>query len=258
MEMFAAVPAAIGRSLPQILAESGRFGLFILAITFVMSVITWAVVWERARLYKKLRERGSALKRVLVQRGVAPLIPEAERYLPSIEASLLLEARHFLGTRGADGVLVIDDPAEADAERSLLKGALEGRAMNEIGEMERHLNLLSTTSAGAPFLGLLGTVWGIMHSFLSMGLEGAASIEVVGPGIAEALVTTIAGLAAAIPALFAYNAFGRAVRRKETELDWFIARVLDGAIVTRGSRRAANPGGAPGTPSRPARTGATY
>ena len=255
MDLFAAVPAAIGRSLPQILAESGRFGLLILTITFVMSVITWAVVWDRARLYKKLRERGAALKRAMVQRGVPAVVPEAERYLPSIEASLLLEARHFLASRGADGVLVIDDPAEAAAERSLLKGVLEGRAMTEIGEMERHLNLLSTTSAGAPFLGLLGTVWGIMHSFLSMGLEGAASLEVVGPGIAEALITTIAGLAAAIPALFAYNAFGRAVRRKETELDWFIARVLDGAVVSRGSRRAANPGG---SPSRPARTGATY
>jgi biopolymer transport protein TolQ len=257
MEMFAAVPAALGRSLPQILAESGRFGLFILSITFVMSVMTWAVVWDRARLYKKLRERGAALKRMLVQRGVAAATSDAERFLPSIEASLLLEARHFLSSRGAEGVLLLDDPALAEAERSLLKGALEGRAQTEIGEMERHLNLLSTTSAGAPFLGLLGTVWGIMHSFLSMGLEGAASIEVVGPGIAEALVTTIAGLAAAIPALFAYNAFGRAVRRKETELDWFIARVLDGTIVTPSSRRATNPGGA-GSPSRPARTGATY
>ncbi|HXV14437.1 MAG TPA: MotA/TolQ/ExbB proton channel family protein [Candidatus Krumholzibacteria bacterium] len=257
MDLFAAVPAAMGRSLPQILAESGRFGLFILALTFVMSVITWAVVWDRARLYKKLRERGAALKRVVVQRGVPSAMQDADRYLPSIEASLLIEARHFLASRGADGVLMIDDPAEADGERSLLKGALEGRAMTEIGEMERHLNLLSTTSAGAPFLGLLGTVWGIMHSFLSMGLEGAASIEVVGPGIAEALATTIAGLAAAIPALFAYNAFSRAVRRKESELDWFIARVLDGAVVSRGSQRATNPGGS-GSPSRPARTGATY
>jgi len=254
MEFFAAVPAALGRSLPQILAESGRFGLFILAITFVMSVMTWAVVWDRARLYKKLRTHGQAMKRTLVQRGVAAAIPEAERHLPAIEASLLLEARAFLASRGADGVLVFDDPAEADSERSLLKAALEGRAITEIGEMERHLNLLSTTSAGAPFLGLLGTVWGIMHSFLSMGVEGAASLEVVGPGIAEALVTTIAGLAAAIPALFAYNTFGRAVRRKETELDWFIARVLDGAVVSR-ARRAASP---PGTPARPARSGATY
>ena len=118
MEFFAAVPAALGRSLPQILAESGRFGLFILAITFVMSVMTWAVVWDRARLYKKLRARGQAMKRSVVQRGVAASIPEAERNLPAIEASLLLETRAFLASRGADGVLVLEDPAEADSERS--------------------------------------------------------------------------------------------------------------------------------------------
>jgi len=110
MEMFAAVPAALGRSLPQILAESGRFGLFILAITFVMSVMTWAVVWDRARLYKKLRERGAALKRLMVQRGVTAATADAERFLPSIEASLLLETRHFIASRGAEGVLMLDDP----------------------------------------------------------------------------------------------------------------------------------------------------
>jgi biopolymer transport protein ExbB/TolQ len=113
--------------------------------------------------------------------------------------------------------------------------------------MERHLILLSTTSAGAPFLGLFGTVWGIMHSFMSMGAEGSASIEVVGGGIAEALVTTMAGLGCAIPALVAYNLCVRAVRRKETQVDLFISRVVDGVIVRRGSRQ--NPAAA--RPARP-------
>ena len=251
MEFFAAVPAAIGRSLPQILADSGRFGLFILCITFVLSVMTWAVVWDRARLYSRLRSRGDALRKAMATRGVAPCLAEAEHFLPAIEASLLLETKRFMAGRGVDGVLAIDDPAHADAERSRLKSLLEARALNEIGEMERHLILLSTTASMAPFLGLLGTVWGIMHSFLSMGVEGAASIEVVGPGIAEALITTIAGLAAAIPALVAYNVFVRAVHRKETQLDLFIVRVLDSVVVLQGGvqRSAGSP--------RPARTGAT-
>lgn len=251
MDFFAAVPAAIGRSLPQILADSGRFGLFILCITFVMSVMTWAVVWDRARLYSRLRSRGDALRKAMASRGVAPCLADAERYLPAIEASLLLETKRFMAGRGVDGVISTDDPAFADGERSRLKGLLEARALNEIGEMERHLILLSTTASAAPFLGLLGTVWGIMHSFLSMGVEGAASIEVVGPGIAEALVTTIAGLAAAIPALIAYNAFVRSVHRKETQLDLFISRVLDAVIVLQGgAQRSMNS-------QRSARTGAT-
>jgi biopolymer transport protein TolQ len=237
--------------LPQILADSGGFGLFILSITFVLSVMTWAVVWDRARLYARLRSRGDALRKAMATRGVLPCLAEADHYLPAIEASILLEARRFMSGRGADGVLATDDPALADAERNRLKGLLEARALNEIGEMERHLILLSTTASGAPFLGLMGTVWGIMHSFLSMGVEGAASIEVVGPGIAEALITTIAGLAAAIPALVAYNAFVRSVHRKETQLDLFISRVLDSVIVLQGgAQRSMNS-------PRPARTGAT-
>jgi biopolymer transport protein TolQ len=139
---------------------------------------------------------------------------------------------------GENGMLAVDDSAELDSERGRLRQLLDGRALNEIGEMERHLILLSTTSAGAPFLGLFGTVWGIMHSFMSMGMEGSASIEVVGGGIAEALVTTMAGLGAAIPALVAYNLCVRAVRRKETQIDLFVSRVVDGVIVRRGAQRA--------------------
>lgn len=251
MELFAAFPAAMGRSLPNILAQSGPVGLTILLMTFALSVMTWAVAWDRARLYKKLRSRGDALRRAAGQRGVAAVMPEAEKYLPAVEAAILMEANRFVQTNGGEGgVIALDDSAELEQERNRLRSLLDGRALNEIGEMERHLILLSTTSAGAPFLGLFGTVWGIMHSFMSMGAEGSASIEIVGGGIAEALVTTMAGLGCAIPALVAYNLCVRAVRRKETQVDLFVSRVIDGVIVRRGARQ--NPAAAP----RPARTSA--
>jgi biopolymer transport protein TolQ len=253
MELIAAFPAAMGRSLPTIIAQSGPVGVTILLITFALSVMTWAVAWDRARLYKKLRVRGDALRRASAQRGIPALLPEAERYLPAVEAAILVEAHRFLQTNGVqDGALVCDDPADLDHERNRLRGLLDGRALNEIGEMERHLILLSTTSAGAPFLGLFGTVWGIMHAFMSMGMEGSASIEIVGGGIAEALVTTMAGLGAAIPALVAYNLCVRAVRRKETQVDLFISRVVDGVVVRRSAQRT------PGAASRPVRSGAPW
>jgi len=78
MEMFAAFPAAMGRSLPHILAQAGPLGITILLITFALSVMTWAVAWDRARLYKKLRSRGDALRRAAGSRGVAAVMPEAE------------------------------------------------------------------------------------------------------------------------------------------------------------------------------------
>ena len=251
MELFAAFPAAMGRSLPNILAQSGPVGLTILFMTFALSVMTWAVAWDRARLYKKLRSRGDALRRAAGQRGVAAVMPEAEKFLPAVEAAILMDANRFVQNNGGEGgVIALDDSAELEQERNRLRSLLDGRALNEIGEMERHLILLSTTSAGAPFLGLFGTVWGIMHSFMSMGAEGSASIEIVGGGIAEALVTTMAGLGCAIPALVAYNLCVRAVRRKETQVDLFISRVIDGVIVRRGARQS--PAAAP----RPARTSA--
>ncbi|HET6349621.1 MAG TPA: MotA/TolQ/ExbB proton channel family protein, partial [Candidatus Krumholzibacteria bacterium] len=174
MEFFAAFPAAAGRSLPQILAQSGPVGLTILTMTFALSVMTWAIAWDRARLYKKLRTRGDALRRAAGSRGVAAVLPDAEKYLPAIEAAILVEANRFVQANGGEnGAIAIEDPAEVEQERNRLRGLLDGRALNEIGEMERHLILLSTTSAGAPFLGLFGTVWGIMHSFMSMGMEGS-------------------------------------------------------------------------------------
>jgi len=251
MELFAAIPAAMGRSLPQILRESSPFGMAILLVMFAVSVMTWAVVWDRARLYKKLRARGDSLRRAVANRGVVAMLPEAEKYLPAVEAAILLEAQRFVTAAGGSAPLVFDDPSEVDEERNRLRGLLEGRALSEIGEMERHLTLLSTTSAGAPFLGLLGTVWGIMNSFMSMGMEGTASIEVVGGGIAETLIATIAGLATAIPALAAYNLFVRSVRRKETQIDLFVSRILEAVIVKRTAAQRS------GSPSRPARTGAT-
>ena len=77
----------------------------------------------------------------------------------------------------------------------------------ETDRLEKYLTFLATTGATTPFIGLFGTVWGIMNSFMGIGRVGAASLAVVAPGIAEALIATAAGLAAAIPAVIAYNYF---------------------------------------------------
>jgi biopolymer transport protein TolQ len=137
------------------------------------------------------------------------------------------------GTQG--GRIIVDSPAAEEVERAKMRDVLERRALSEISGMERHLIFLATTAGVAPFLGLLGTVWGIMNSFLSMGVAGTASIEVVGPGIAEALVTTVAGLGAAIPSLVGYNLLVRNVHRKEIQVDLFISRVIEYFVVSNGA-----------------------
>jgi biopolymer transport protein TolQ len=232
----AVVLATVGRSVPSLFTDTGLFAKIILLVLFVISVISWAIIWDRTRLYLRLRAKGNALRSAMAAKGAGAIANSVQKYMPSIEGSILTEAARYVSskrTRTNDGRVVVTNPAAEEVERAKLREVLERRALNEISGMERHLIFLATTSGVAPFLGLLGTVWGIMSSFLSMGVQGSASIEVVGPGIAEALVTTIAGLAAAIPALVGYNLLVRNVHRKETLVDLFISRVIEYSVVSQ-------------------------
>jgi len=97
----------------------------------------------------------------------------------------------------------------------------------ETSKLERYLNFLATTGSTAPFIGLFGTVWGIMNAFRGIGAAGAASLAVVAPGIAEALIATAAGLAAAIPAVIAYNYYLSRVRRITIRMEDFDQELVD-------------------------------
>jgi biopolymer transport protein TolQ len=97
----------------------------------------------------------------------------------------------------------------------------------EVGKLERHLPFLATTTGITPFIGLFGTVIGIMMAFTRIGAEGSTSLAVVAPGIAEALIATAAGLAAAVPALFFYNSFTNRVKEFAAQLDDFALEFLN-------------------------------
>jgi len=97
----------------------------------------------------------------------------------------------------------------------------------EVTRLERMLIFLATVASAAPFIGLFGTVWGIMDSFREIGLTGSANLAVVAPGISEALVATATGLAAAIPAVVAYNYYNNAIKILSTEMDAFSSEFLN-------------------------------
>jgi biopolymer transport protein TolQ len=108
-----------------------------------------------------------------------------------------------------------------------LKRAL-GKAQNlEMHRLGKSLSFLATTGSATPFIGLFGTVWGIMSSFQDIGLRGSASLAVVAPGISEALVATAAGLAVAIPAVVFYNHFSNQLEELENEMSRFISDFLN-------------------------------
>lgn len=115
-------------------------------------------------------------------------------------------------------------PIDRDGVRQRLAGAMESRVAQEADDLAERLNFLATTGSVAPFVGLFGTVWGIMNSFFQIGMQESSSLAVVAPGISEALFATAIGLFAAIPAVIAYNRFSHRVNRYEARLQRFADR----------------------------------
>jgi biopolymer transport protein TolQ len=139
---------------------------------------------------------------------------------------------------------LLDDPEEGlPVERlEAVERAMRRCASGEISRMERYLPFLATTASASPFIGLFGTVWGIMESFRGIGAQGSASLAVVAPGISEALIATAAGLGAAIPAVMAYNFFVNRVKHWATEMEGFSLDLLNlfHRPAPKGARQAKN------------------
>ncbi|MBL8656660.1 MAG: protein TolQ [Altererythrobacter sp.] len=114
---------------------------------------------------------------------------------------------------------------DREGTRQRLSAVMESQVAQEADELADRLNFLATVGAVAPFVGLFGTVWGIMNSFFQIGAQESSSLAVVAPGISEALFATAIGLFAAIPAVIAYNRFGHAVNRYESRLQRFAERL---------------------------------
>lgn len=119
-------------------------------------------------------------------------------------------------------------PVDREATRQRIAAAMESQVADEADTLAERLNFLATTGSVAPFVGLFGTVWGIMNSFFQIGSQQSASLAIVAPGIAEALFATAIGLFAAIPAVIAYNRFSNSVNLYEARLQRFADKVHAG------------------------------
>jgi biopolymer transport protein TolQ len=183
-------------SVPALVASSGFFAKFILLLLLGISVYTWAIIVERLKLYLRVqREDRGFLAAFRAARGADP---PAEQYPASVLGRLARVGERALAEPAAAGTT-----AATRYERA--QRAMERFAGDELARLEHHVGFLATAGSVSPFIGLMGTVWGVMSAFLSIGAQGSASLVVVAPGIAEALITTVAGLAAAIPAVVGYN-----------------------------------------------------
>ncbi len=204
--------------------HAGPVGKTVLAILFIFSVLSWAVmfaVWQRFRHSQRASRRFLGLfrkaKRLAdVQSGVGPLAHAA--LVGLFRAGYAeIEAQIAHGEGGRQTVKSLDS-----VERSLIRAT-----RIESARLTRFVPFLATTAAATPFIGLFGTVWGIMDAFGTIGATGSTSITSVAPGISEALINTAAGLAAAIPALLAYNHFVQRLRQARGEMEDFTLEFLN-------------------------------
>ena len=192
--------AGMRASIPSLVASSSLFSKVVLALLLVMSVYSWAVIANRMRLYSRVEKADRDFLGAFRK-----LKPGAECRLMCEQHPLSLLARVALaGQRWLD-----QHPASVDERRNerfeSAQRAMDRAANEETGVLERHVGFLATVGSVSPFIGLMGTVWGVMAAFLNIGSQGSASLVVVAPGIAEALIATVAGLFAAIPAVVSYN-----------------------------------------------------
>ncbi len=190
---------SVRASVPALVMSSGLFAKFILLVLLLVSIYTWAVIVERLRLYVRVQREDRDFLAAF-RSSAAGDVRLGARQHPGSVLALLAQTGHEALEQGAAA-----DPLTPDKRYELAQRAMERAQGGELARLERHVGFLATAGSVSPFIGLMGTVWGVMSAFLSIGAQGSASLVVVAPGIAEALITTVAGLAAAIPAVIGYN-----------------------------------------------------
>lgn len=193
----------------EIIAHMSFFGWIIVCVLVIMSLVSWGIMFNKYRLFKEVESQSHKFN-VLFDKAtdVSDLINQTKnfRLTPNsgIYSAGIAEADSIMEAKNKGGVP--DDKRKLSEDDFKTITMMMDKAVNEqVGELERYVVFLATTANAAPFLGLLGTVVGVMDSFWSIGERGSASLTVVAPGIAEALLATIVGLAAAIPAVIGFN-----------------------------------------------------
>lgn len=207
-----------GVNLLEVVRHGGTVAKTVLLILACFSVLSWVVIFQKALLLgrsRKVTERFRGLfRRSTDWRELKGASADYELSpLLGLFSAGYSEVTYQL--RGGTGGKAQIRSMEA-VERSLQRATVV-----EMGRMERYMGILATIAAVSPFVGLFGTVWGIIDAFRGIGATGNASLATVAPGISEALVATAIGLVAAIPALMAYNFFQGQIKQWQTELDDF-------------------------------------
>lgn len=210
----------------EMVVNAGPMVKFVMVLLLFLSIISWAIMIFKFFGFKKIRTETTQFIDIFSRRTSLENIYSSTKGMRACPMARVFVSGYeeFASQFRASGVEI--NAAEGGQQFFLdridnIARSLERAVGEETTKMERFLFFLATTGSTSPFIGLFGTVWGIMKSFQAVGLTGATSMAVVAPGIAEALIATAAGLAAAVPAVIGYNYFIHRVRVFGTEMDNF-------------------------------------
>ena len=220
----------------DLILNAGIVAKVVLAILLIFSVISWGIILDKLRVFRRLRKDTASFMHLFqMRKGVREIFQTSKHYPHNPFAAVFKEAYWLFNKSGGQENptlpgnldLLREQKARPDHSSSDLMRLFDSVASREVLNLEKNLVFLATTGSVSPFFGLFGTVWGVMSSFLAIGFTGSADLSVVAPGIAEALITTAAGLAAAIPAVMAYNYFVNKLKRVSAELEIFYSNLIE-------------------------------
>jgi len=212
----------------DLVSGSGPVVQAVLYLLIAVSLSSWTIIIYKARQIRAARVASARFTEMFWQTrnlteiaktcGEMAYSPVAEVFKAGYQELVRLRTKKKSSPEG----LTTELGGVANVERAMRRAANQERT-----RLEKALTYLATVASTAPFIGLFGTVWGIMHSFLGLSAAKSSSIQAVAPGISEALVATAMGLAAAIPALVAYNHFAGRARLISIEMDNFVSEFLN-------------------------------
>jgi biopolymer transport protein TolQ len=220
-------------SLLSMILDAGLMVKFVLLLLFIFSVVSWAIIFLKYRYYRKIKKENEMFDADYSRSTkLSDVLPAAKKYSYSTTAEVFRVGYTELTKINKP----LNESAQGGDEISLssldnLERSLSKACNTEMTKLESALGFLATTGSASPFIGLFGTVWGIIDTFKGIGARGSATLAIVAPGISEALIATAAGLAAAIPAVIFYNYFLNQSKNMVQEMDNFAAEFLN--IVER-------------------------
>jgi biopolymer transport protein TolQ len=213
---FAPVLASfVGGEIFNLIRQTGAVAQVVLIILLIFSILSWSIILTKWGSIKRARaQSGRFLRAFRKAQRLQDIAAVSEQFKPSPLVAVFDNAYDEYRRQGEGNINAVQRAAQIASSEELTR-------------LERRLPWLATTGAVAPFIGLFGTVWGIIDAFNGLGSEGSATLRAVAPGISEALITTAFGLFAAIPAVIFYNQFTHSLREFGSRMDDFTMEIMN-------------------------------